>query len=89
MVFECNSCTCTGNLCHGTIWFSPDAKLEWPELVGVQGSIAKATIEKENPSVIVRIVYPGLLMTFDVCCNRVWLILNQAGGHVVENPRVG
>ncbi|PNX89674.1 protease inhibitor, partial [Trifolium pratense] len=38
-------------------------KESWPELVGVEGKVAAATIEKENPSVNAIIVLEGTGVT--------------------------
>ncbi|PIN14611.1 hypothetical protein CDL12_12758 [Handroanthus impetiginosus] len=51
--------------------FSCKGKLSWPELVGVDGKLAVAIIEKENPFVNAIIVKPYEPGTFDFLCSRV------------------
>ncbi|KAJ0982389.1 hypothetical protein J5N97_010644 [Dioscorea zingiberensis] len=64
-------------------------KTSWPELNGVEGSIAKATIEKENPNVHVILVWPVMeAASSDLDCTRVLVILDYHG-HVVGTPKVG
>uniref|UniRef100_A0A7N2R6A2 Uncharacterized protein n=1 Tax=Quercus lobata TaxID=97700 RepID=A0A7N2R6A2_QUELO len=53
---------------------SCEGKNSWPELVGVQGTVAEATIERENPSVDAIIVEDGSVVTPDFRCDRVWLM---------------
>ncbi|KAG2402048.1 hypothetical protein LR48_Vigan02g169200 [Vigna angularis] len=48
-----------------------EGKRSWPELVGVKGSVAVATIERENPYVDAHTVLKGSAVTFDYRCDRV------------------
>ncbi|OMP01104.1 Proteinase inhibitor I13, potato inhibitor I [Corchorus olitorius] len=64
-------------------------KSSWPELVGVKGEEAEATIEKENPLVDARIVVKGRnSVTMDFRCDRVWVWVDDAG-YVVDVPFIG
>ncbi|KAK1295899.1 hypothetical protein QJS10_CPB15g01999 [Acorus calamus] len=62
-------------------------KSEWPELVGVQGDVAAATIEEENPLVTAEIVKKGSSVTQDFRCDRVWVWVDD--GKVYRVPRIG
>ncbi|ANM69957.1 inhibitor of trypsin/hageman factor-like protein [Arabidopsis thaliana] len=48
-------------------------KVEWPELRGVSGLQAKATIESDNPLVTAFIYPQGVYLPSINCCNRVIL----------------
>ncbi|BBG92442.1 Serine protease inhibitor, potato inhibitor I-type family protein [Prunus dulcis] len=52
------------------------SKDSWPELVGAEGKVAKATIERENPLVTALILHIGAPITQDLRFDRVrvWLI---------------
>ncbi|PIN08708.1 hypothetical protein CDL12_18714 [Handroanthus impetiginosus] len=63
-------------------------KLSWPELVGVDGKIAVAIIEKENPLVNAIIIKPNQPVTPDFSCNRV-RVLVDCKGIVLITPIVG
>ncbi|GAA0164180.1 hypothetical protein Leryth_023467 [Lithospermum erythrorhizon] len=82
----CEHCNCTGNRCSGEI---PGMKFEWPELIGADEIKAKATITKENPTVFVMSIYPGVYIIPDICCNRVVLYLDRQHGIVTQKPIVG
>ncbi|KAM7486480.1 hypothetical protein LguiA_002489 [Lonicera macranthoides] len=60
----------------------------WPELCGVLGRTAAATIRKENPSVKPRILLEGTPVTRDIRCDRVRVWVNEAG-NVTTVPVVG
>lgn len=60
----------------------------WPELVGVEGEEAAATIERENRNVTAIIVLDGSTVTADIVCTRVRVWVNT-DGIVVRAPRVG
>ncbi|KAK1295900.1 hypothetical protein QJS10_CPB15g01998 [Acorus calamus] len=64
-----------------------EGKSEWPELVGVQGDMAAATIEEENPLVTAKIVKKGSFVIQDFRCDRVWVWVD--GGRVYRVPRIG
>ncbi|OVA09477.1 Proteinase inhibitor I13 [Macleaya cordata] len=83
----CSECDCTGSACQG--FYPPDAKkYEWPELVGVQGEVAKAQIERDNPYVNVFVIRVGSVVVHNICCNRVWVYVDD--NHiVVRPPKVG
>ncbi|KAK7356630.1 hypothetical protein VNO80_15905 [Phaseolus coccineus] len=63
-------------------------KSSWPELVGVEGKVAEATIEKENPLVNAQIVAEGSSVPFDFRCDRVWVWINK-DGIVKQVPQIG
>ena len=63
-------------------------KQSWPELVGVQGEVAKATIERENPRVQGVIILEGTPRDLSFRCDRVWIDVNESG-IVTLVPRVG
>ncbi|KAJ1409414.1 Proteinase inhibitor I13, potato inhibitor I [Sesbania bispinosa] len=63
-------------------------KSSWPELVGVQGTEAEATIERENPLVDAIIVAEGSSVTSDFRCDRVWVWIDK-DGVVNQIPHIG
>ncbi|KAJ1409412.1 Proteinase inhibitor I13, potato inhibitor I [Sesbania bispinosa] len=63
-------------------------KSSWPELVGVEGTVAVATIERENPYVNAIIVPEGSGVTRDFDCERVWVVVDN-DGIVKQVPRIG
>lgn len=63
-------------------------KSSWPELVGVEGKVAEATIERENPLVNAQIVAEGSSVPFDFRCDRVWVWINK-DGIVKQVPHIG
>lgn len=65
-----------------------EGKSSWPELVGVQGEVAKEIIERENPNVTAQIVEEGTRVDQQYICTRVWVWVNTAGV-VIEVPRIG
>ncbi|CAJ1976475.1 unnamed protein product [Sphenostylis stenocarpa] len=70
------------------------SKSSWPELVGVDGKVAEATIERENPSVNAYIVPEGSAVILDFRCKSSWPELVGVEGKVAvaiierENPLV-
>lgn len=70
------------------VGFAATPKFTWPELRGVDGQTAKATIEKENPVVTGVIKSPGDAPFGDICCNRVVIHVDN-GGVVKSIPMVG
>ncbi|KAL9438065.1 hypothetical protein AB3S75_023852 [Citrus x aurantiifolia] len=60
----------------------------WPELVGVNGEIAAATIQKENPNVHAIIILEGTPVTQDFRCDRVRVVVDKYE-KVVQVPRIG
>ncbi|KAG4997783.1 hypothetical protein JHK82_028555 [Glycine max] len=68
------------NLCEG--------KSSWPELVGVEGTVAVATIERENPLVDANTVLKGTIVTPDFRCDRVWVWVTK-DGIVYQVPTIG
>ncbi|KAL1342061.1 hypothetical protein HN51_028640 [Arachis hypogaea] len=56
-----------------------EGKSSWPELVGFEGTVAEARIERENPLVNAIIVPEGSIVTTDYRCDRVWVWINKAG----------
>ncbi|KAH7857745.1 hypothetical protein Vadar_016097 [Vaccinium darrowii] len=67
---------------------SCEGKSSWPELVGVQGETAAATIERENPLVNAQIVQEGSSVILNFDCTRVWVWVNEDGA-VTRVPRTG
>ncbi|KAK7356631.1 hypothetical protein VNO80_15906 [Phaseolus coccineus] len=63
-------------------------KSSWPELVGVEGTVAVATIERENPSVDANTVLKGSMVTTDVRCDRVRVWITEEG-IVYQVPTIG
>ncbi|CAL0321137.1 unnamed protein product [Lupinus luteus] len=63
-------------------------KSSWPELVGVQGTEAEATIEKENPLVDAIVLLEGTPVTKDFRCDRVWVWVDT-NGIVIKVPTIG
>ncbi|KAK6157991.1 hypothetical protein DH2020_005305 [Rehmannia glutinosa] len=64
-----------------------EGKSSWPELVGVPGEVAVATIERENPLVNAVIVPPGSVITADLRCDRVRVFVD-ANGNVDRVPNI-
>ncbi|KAH1042416.1 hypothetical protein GYH30_024621 [Glycine max] len=78
---------------NAPLYFAPPllkikGKFSWPELVGVQGTVAEATIERENPSVNAIIVPLGSVVTTDLRSDRVWVWVNK-DGIVNRVPKIG
>ncbi|CAJ2628095.1 unnamed protein product [Trifolium pratense] len=65
-----------------------EGKDSWPELVGVEGKVAEATIERENPLVNAEIVLEGSDVTQDFRCDRVWVWVDK-NGIVKQVPIIG
>ncbi|XP_018813390.1 glu S.griseus protease inhibitor-like [Juglans regia] len=65
-----------------------EGKSSWPELVGVKGKIAEATIERENPLVDAVIVPKGSVVTQDFRCDRVRVWVDEKG-IVYQVPHIG
>ncbi|KAI9116319.1 hypothetical protein K1719_012486 [Acacia pycnantha] len=63
-------------------------KSSWPELVGVEGERAEATIERENDLVDAIIVEEGSSVITDFRCDRVWVWVNS-DGIVSRVPKIG
>ncbi|PON83327.1 Proteinase inhibitor, partial [Trema orientale] len=63
-------------------------KQSWPELVGVRGEVAEATIESENPGVDAVIVLEGTPGDTQFRCDRVRIMVDE-NGIVTVVPRVG
>ncbi|AES61046.1 putative proteinase inhibitor I13, potato inhibitor I [Medicago truncatula] len=63
-------------------------KSSWPELVGVEGKVAEATIQRENPLVDAIIVPEGSSVPFDFRCDRVWVWINK-DEIVYQVPTIG
>ncbi|CAN0886551.1 Proteinase inhibitor [Linum grandiflorum] len=62
-------------------------KDSWPELVGKNGHMAAATVERENRNVHAIILKEGDPMTRDFRCDRVWVVVNDHGV-VTRVPRI-
>ncbi|KAE9589751.1 hypothetical protein Lal_00021523 [Lupinus albus] len=63
-------------------------KSSWPELVGLQGTEAEATIESENPLVDAIVLLEGTPVTKDFRCDRVWVWVDT-NGIVKKIPIIG
>ncbi|XP_058008752.1 cytochrome P450 94A2-like [Hevea brasiliensis] len=63
-------------------------KSSWPELVGVKGEVAAATVMRENPKIGAVIVKEGMMVTMDFRCDRVRLWVDQCG-IVKQTPQIG
>ncbi|KAL7123311.1 hypothetical protein ACP275_01G098500 [Erythranthe tilingii] len=63
-------------------------KESWPELIGVPGNVAVATIETENPLVNVSIVPPGNSVITNFRCDRVCVYVDK-NGNVKDVPLIG
>ncbi|TXG72230.1 hypothetical protein EZV62_000809 [Acer yangbiense] len=63
-------------------------KNSWPELVGVLGEEAAATIERENPTVSALILLEGSIVLPMFLCTRVYVWVNTSG-ICVEIPMIG
>ncbi|KAI3965245.1 hypothetical protein MKW92_024206 [Papaver armeniacum] len=67
-----------------------EGRMSWPQLLGKPAAQAKATIERELPGVTAVIVEKGTNLYQDVCCNRVWVIVNHDRQRTVAQvPKVG
>ena len=63
-------------------------KHSWPELVGVEGNVAAAIIEQENPQVDAIVLRLDEMTDMSFRCERVKVRVDDRG-FVVETPRVG
>ncbi|AES61050.1 putative proteinase inhibitor I13, potato inhibitor I [Medicago truncatula] len=63
-------------------------KSSWPELVGVEGKVAEATIQRENASVKAIIVLEGSSVTDDLRFDRVRVWVDKEG-IVTQVPTIG
>ncbi|OVA05294.1 Proteinase inhibitor I13 [Macleaya cordata] len=70
------------DLCDGM------GKSSWPELLGVYGEVAVATIRRENRKVSVVIVKEGMMVTMDFRCDRVRVWVDKKG-IVKQVPALG
>ncbi|KAL7113052.1 hypothetical protein ACP275_04G039200 [Erythranthe tilingii] len=60
----------------------------WPELLGANGDVAAAVVERENPDVIAIVSTNEFPATKDFRCDRVWIWVD-ANGVVLRAPRAG
>lgn len=64
-------------------------KKAWPELVGQDAEVAKATIQLENPSItLVQIIPKDSMVTMDYSTSRVRIFVNT-DNTVASPPRIG
>ncbi|KAK1270546.1 hypothetical protein QJS04_geneDACA013102 [Acorus gramineus] len=63
-------------------------KTRWPELVGVKGNIAVATIKAENPSLNVFTIKKGTIITAEYRSDRVRVWVDGCGVVYVA-PHIG
>ncbi|KAK9181503.1 hypothetical protein WN944_024640 [Citrus x changshan-huyou] len=68
--------------------FDCPRKSSWPELVGKNGEVAAAIIEKENPCVHAIVLLEGTPVTKDYRIDRVRVWVNKKG-KVIRVPRIG
>lgn len=87
----CMDCKCTGNDCAGSGLFPRGSKFVWPELVGTHERDAVNQVLSSNQVVTPVVIYKQVTNITDICCNRVWIYVDQPGGNgVVQNiPAVG
>lgn len=64
------------------------AKSNWPKVVGKSGEEAKNIILKDDPSIDVRFIPQGSIVTTDYRTNRVRVYVD-ANGIVVQTPKRG
>ncbi|KAI3898806.1 hypothetical protein MKW92_023369 [Papaver armeniacum] len=64
-------------------------KNSWPELVGVDGDAAAATIKRQNGNIMSAVVVlEGTSVSEDFRCTRVWVWVNGSG-IVTTTPKIG
>nr|GMD67747.1 ase inhibitor I13, potato inhibitor I [Ipomoea batatas] len=68
--------------------FICNGKSSWPELVGVDGFIAKATVESENSLVNAVVVFEKCPVTADFRCDRVRIVVD-CSNMVIVTPTIG
>ncbi|KAF9608946.1 hypothetical protein IFM89_024585 [Coptis chinensis] len=66
---------------------SCEGKRVWPELIGYDGEVAAARIERENPLVNAIVLLEGTPVTRDFRCDRVWVWVDREG-KVVRAPQI-
>jgi hypothetical protein len=81
------------NLIYAWLWHNYKicvhaGKSSWPELLGAEGKVAAATIERENPLVEAIIVPEGSMVILDFRCDRVWVWVDKRG-IVFQVPGIG
>ncbi|KAL5712250.1 hypothetical protein ACHQM5_014441 [Ranunculus cassubicifolius] len=64
-----------------------EGKNRWPELVGFDGEVAAAIIERQNPRVHAIILLDPSATTKDFRCDRVWVWVNREG-KVTRAPQI-
>ncbi|PIA41909.1 hypothetical protein AQUCO_02100029v1 [Aquilegia coerulea] len=80
---RCDSLGCSDITCC-------PGKQSWPELVGMKAMEAKSIIEEDNPNVTVVIATTELYRVPDLCCNIVWIYVDDLQNGVITSvPRVG
>ncbi|GAB2287214.1 hypothetical protein Dimus_021595 [Dionaea muscipula] len=82
----CSSGLCTDRQCCTN---GHDYKVQWPELLGMNGEAAERIVKSDNPLVTVILMLPGRVGTADFCCNRVWIFIDQNGNVTTPFPMVG
>ncbi|KAG6757381.1 hypothetical protein POTOM_037689 [Populus tomentosa] len=65
-----------------------DGKSSWPELLGAEGKVAAATIERENPLVRAKMVPEGSAVIQNFRCDRVWVWVDK-NNIVYRVPMIG
>ncbi|CAM8883144.1 unnamed protein product [Rhodiola kirilowii] len=80
---KCDSLGCSDVICC-------PGKQSWPELMGMRAQDAKTVIECENPNVKVVIATREMYRIPDLCCNIVWIYVDDVDNGVVTSvPFVG
>ncbi|KAJ6431263.1 hypothetical protein OIU84_018699 [Salix udensis] len=65
-----------------------EGKSSWPELLGAEGKVAAAWIERENHLVKAKIVPEGSAVIQDFRCDRVWVWVDK-NNVVYRVPSIG
>eukprot|EP00980_Cylindrotheca_fusiformis_P031300 scaffold26137_cov152-Cylindrotheca_fusiformis.AAC.1 len=64
------------------------SRSEFPEVIGMTGDEAKATLEQEFPSMTIQVLPHGSMATMDFREDRIRIWLDE-NGSVSKAPRVG
>ncbi|KAE8037584.1 hypothetical protein FH972_010162 [Carpinus fangiana] len=79
---------CVSGFCTNQICCAQGNKFRWPNLVGKKEKDAKAVIQMDNPLVTIVVLPPGKVGSNDLCCNRLYLIIDS-NDNVSYVPTVG
>eukprot|EP00339_Tiarina_fusa_P016542 CAMPEP_0117016380 /NCGR_PEP_ID=MMETSP0472-20121206/12920_1 /TAXON_ID=693140 ORGANISM="Tiarina fusus, Strain LIS" /NCGR_SAMPLE_ID=MMETSP0472 /ASSEMBLY_ACC=CAM_ASM_000603 /LENGTH=68 /DNA_ID=CAMNT_0004720411 /DNA_START=289 /DNA_END=495 /DNA_ORIENTATION=- len=61
----------------------------WPELVGMTGQDAQATLRTEHPDWTIQVIPDGSMVTMDYREDRVRIFVDANDGKVVKAPTIG